>query len=84
MQNGRLIDVINHLPSGAKLSITPEFERAAGRNLTDVSILQACSLVIDADYQDKEAELSPDGKTVKVYAGGLWIPWPAFTINSKE
>lgn len=78
----RLIDLVNHLPSGTRLSTTPEFERkVGGRKLTDGSILGACGLIIDAGYQDKEAELSRDLNTVLVYAGGRWIPWPVFTLK---
>lgn len=77
----RLIDLVNHLPAGTLLSTTPEFEREAGRKLTDASILAACGLVIDAGYQDKEAEFSRDLNTILVYAGGRWIPWPAFTLK---
>jgi hypothetical protein len=80
----RLIDVLNHLPSGTRVSTTPEFERVLGRTLSHVSILQACSAVIDAGYQDKEVEWLPDGKTIKVYAGGRWIPWPAFTVHTEK
>jgi hypothetical protein len=79
--NERLIDLVNHLPASTLLSTTPEFERAAGRKLRDASIVQACSLVIAAGYQENEAEWWPDVKTIKVYAGGLWIPWPAFTVK---
>ncbi|MBV9469601.1 MAG: hypothetical protein JOZ57_10200 [Abitibacteriaceae bacterium] len=77
----RLIDLVNHLPAGTRLSTTPEFERATKRKLTDASILIACGLVIDAGYQDKEAEFSRDLDTILIYAGGRWVPWPAFTLK---
>src|SRR5947209_14012901 len=75
-----LIDLLNHLPPGAKLSTTPEIEKR-GHTLKDGSIFQARGLVIDLGYEEKEAELSPDGTTIKVYAGGLWVPWPIFTVQ---
>jgi hypothetical protein len=77
----RLSDLLNHLPAGTLLSTTPEFERVVGRKLTDASIVQACSFVIDTGYQDKEAELSRNLHTITVYAGGRWMPWPVFTLK---
>jgi hypothetical protein len=79
----RLIDMVDHLPSGTRLSTTPEFERVLGRKLSQVSIMQACSAVIAAGYQDKEAEWSSERKTIKVYAGGKWIPWPALLVQTE-
>jgi hypothetical protein len=77
----RLIELVNHLPADARLSTTPEFEQAIGRRLVHASILQACDLVIDAGYQDNAAELPPDRKTIKVYAGRLWVPLSVFTVE---
>lgn len=83
MENQRLVDMLNHLPAGSLLTATPEFIRVVG-NLKTVSILQACSAVINAGYQDKEAEISSDHKTINIYAGGKWFPWPAFTIQEQD
>jgi hypothetical protein len=78
--SGRLIDVVNHLAPGARLTATETFSSRVG-NLAGVSILQACGAIVEAGYQDKDAELSADHATVLLYSGGLWHPWPAFTVE---
>ena len=83
MQNRRLIEVVNHLPPGAKLSTTTEFEQVTGYSYRDVSILQACNIVLDVGYAESGAEVSPDGKMIRIYAGGKRIPWSAFTIEQE-
>lgn len=83
MENQRLVDMINHLPAGSLLTTTPEFERIVGK-LLHASILQACSGVIDAGYQDKEAQLSTDGRTISIYSGGKWVPWPALIVQPNK
>ena len=80
-ESGRLIDIVNHLPPGARLTTTEAFTRVVGRKLVGVSILQACGAIVDSGYQEKEAELSADGATISVYAGGLWIPWPVLSVQ---
>ena len=77
----RLLDLLKQLPAGTRLSTTPAFARAAGRTLRDASIQQACKLVMASGYQEQEAEYSDDGQTITMYAGGQWIPWPAFTFK---
>jgi hypothetical protein len=85
LQSGRFIDLVNHLPPGTKVSTTAAFERVHIKcTLQNASILQACNLVIEFGYQDNDAEISADGKTISVYAGGRWIPWPAFTLRYEE
>ena len=81
MRNERLIDMLHHLPPGSTVSTSPQFAQRIGHSVQDASILQARAVVIEAGYQDNEAELSPDGKTIQIYAGGKWFPWPAFTIE---
>ena len=81
MRNERLIDMVTHLPPGSTVSTSPQFAQRIGHSVQDASILQARAVVIEAGYQDNEAELSPDGKTIQIYAGGKWFPWPAFTIE---
>ncbi len=76
----RLIELVNHLPADARLSTTPEFEQVAECRLVNASIMQASDLMIAAGFQDNEAEVSPDRKTIKVYAYGVSVPWSAFTV----
>ena len=84
MQNERLIDKINHLPAGTTLSTSPQFAQRIGRHVQGASILQACNLVIESGYAENGAEVSPDGKTIHISAGGKWIPWSAFTIEQES
>lgn len=77
----RLIDLVKHLPRGTRLSTTPAFEQRLGRKLTDATIGEASFLVQKTDYYDVQAELSPDENTILIYAGGRWVPWPAFTLK---
>ncbi|MBV9688519.1 MAG: hypothetical protein JO202_02295 [Ktedonobacteraceae bacterium] len=81
MTNGRLVDVLNHLPSGTRLSTTRALERVARHRLVDASILAACSLVVDAHLQDSYACLSTDRTSILV---SLESPWRAFTLNKKK
>ena len=80
MENQRLVDMINHLPPQSLLTTTTEFKRIVGK-LQNASILQACSVVIDAGYQDEEAELSSDERTISIYPGVKRVSCPAFTIQ---
>lgn len=85
LQSGRFIDLVNHLPPGTKVSTTAAFEHGdIKRTLRNASILQACNLVVELGYQDNDAEISLDGKMMSVYAGGKWIPWPAFILRHEE
>jgi hypothetical protein len=76
-QSGRLIDIVNHLPPGVVLTASPAFQEIVGRPLGDVSILQACSAVIAAGYQDDDAEIRED--TIILYGRGA--PSPVFTFQ---
>ena len=81
MRNERLIDMLHHLPPGSTVSTSSQFAQRIGRSVQNASILQARALVIETGYQDNEAELSLDGKTIQIYADGKWFPLPAFTIE---
>jgi hypothetical protein len=76
----RLIELVNHLPTYVRLSTTPEFEQVVECRLVNASIMQVSDLVIAAGYQDHEAVVSPDRKTIKVHARGTSVPWSAFTV----
>ena len=80
-ESGRCLDLITQLSPNARLNSTPELWRTIQRHVHDMTIEQACTLIIEAGYQDKDAELSGDGQLISIYAGGLWFPWPVFTVQ---
>ena len=78
---GRLVDVVNHLRPGARITSTKDIEAKLGTHLENVSILQACAQIIRAGLQDKEAELSCHDDLIFMNSGWIAFPLEAFTIT---
>lgn len=72
-----LMDVLHLLPEGSLLSLSDDFASAVGQ-LKDMSIMQACEMVLCLGYQYEVAQLTPDGS---ILISGLDVPRVFFIVQ---
>ena len=76
-QSGRLIDVVNHLPPGTRLTASPTFTSIIDKVLDRVGIFQACDAIVTSGFKDETASVK--GPSIIIYGNQV-----VFTLFSEE
>lgn len=77
-----LLDLLNQLPTGARLDSTPDYQAITHTRMRNATNTRAKARIIALKMHQREAELSPNGTTINVYGAVKFFPWPALVIRN--